>query len=545
MPFTVHANATGTQEIIRHEGHSRENVAGSVAKAHFSSSNKVILVNRDKFPDAISATNISQGKYPVLYTRAGNVSDSTIQLMKTMPLDEIYILGGSLSVNDSVVTQLKKEINVKVTRIAGRSRYDANASAVEKNFTQASHVVIASGEVYSDALYGVSYANTLDSPVILTKTNKLEKSSIEQLKKLNAKEVTIIGGTLTVTVSVEKQLSELGIKHNRIAGRNRYIGSTEVANAAYSEPENIVIASGEVFSDALVSAPLAQKLNAPILLVKAHSLEDITLNYLSSKKATKKNIYIQGGTSTVSKELVEKIKTANEEVLTENRTVVEDLPYNTIKQLNKNLYDDEERIIQKGIVGKREKIYKLTYKNGIKVSEEVISEKTTIKPIDEIIEYGLKKREDKENVLDKDLFNQEMLYLVNDFRKSEGVNPLTYNHEFQSQTDLRSMEIQGKFSHDRPDGSFFVTAFGFEGNNYYLGENIATNYITADDIKKSKEGTKSLERLIAEKIFTQYYMSKGHRENMVSDSFVAFVSSISVLNGEDVYNVQIFDTGVR
>src|SRR5699024_11402647 len=115
------------------------------------------------------------------------------QLMKTMPLDEIYILGGSLSVNDSVVTQLKKEINVKVTRIAGRSRYNANASAVEKNFTQASHVVIASGEVYSDALYGVSYANTLDSPVVLIKTNLLEPFTVALLLKLGVDQATIIG----------------------------------------------------------------------------------------------------------------------------------------------------------------------------------------------------------------------------------------------------------------------------------------------------------------------------------------------------------------
>ena len=99
--------------IVRYEGYSRENVAENVAKAHFSDSNKVILVNREKFPDAISATNISQGKYPVLYTHAGHVTEGTIQTLQSMSLDEIYILGGSLSVNDSVVTQLKKEINVK------------------------------------------------------------------------------------------------------------------------------------------------------------------------------------------------------------------------------------------------------------------------------------------------------------------------------------------------------------------------------------------------------------------------------------------------
>ena len=97
-------------------------------------------------------------------------------------------------------------------------------------------MVIASGEVYSDVLYGVSYANTIDAPVILTETNQLESSTIELLKDLGVQRATIIGGTLTVTGAV--------------------------ANASYNNRENIVIASEEVFSDALVSAPLAQKLNA-------------------------------------------------------------------------------------------------------------------------------------------------------------------------------------------------------------------------------------------------------------------------------------------
>src|SRR5699024_12328483 len=130
------------------------------------------------------------------------------------------------------------------------------------------HVVIASGEVYSDALYGVSYANTVDSPVVLTKTNRLEPSTVELLEKLGVEQATIIGGSLTVTKEVENQLDTLGVKHSRIAGRNRYIESAEVAAASYDNPENVVVASGEVLSDALVSAPLAQQLDTPILLVR-------------------------------------------------------------------------------------------------------------------------------------------------------------------------------------------------------------------------------------------------------------------------------------
>lgn len=305
------SKADYSPNIIRHEGYSRENVAENVARAHFMESNKVIIVNRDTFSDAISATNISQGKYPVLYTHKHTVSQSTIELLEEMALDEIYILGGTFSVNETVKTQLEDRTGIKVTRIAGYSRYDANVAAINENYTKNDHVVIASGEVYSDALYGVSYANNDDAPVVLTKKNQLEKSTIEMIKKLGVKRATIIGGTLTVTKKVEDQLKGLGISHDRIAGRNRYIGSAEVARYSTGNHNNVVIASGEVFTDALISAPLAQKLDAPILLVKSNEISTDVKHFLFDNQYDISNIYIQGGTKTISKKVAQSLFTDN------------------------------------------------------------------------------------------------------------------------------------------------------------------------------------------------------------------------------------------
>lgn len=390
-----------TSNIVRYEGYSRENVAERVANAHFSDSNKVIIVNREKFPDAISATNISQGKYPVLYTREGSVSDSTMKLLKSMSLDEIYVLGGTLSVNDSVIKQLEKGTNVKVTRVAGRSRYDANTSAIEKNFTQAKHVVIASGEVYSDALYGVSYANTVDSPVILTNTNRLESSTVELLKDLGVEHATIIGGPLTVTKEVESQLSTLGIEHNRIAGRNRYIGSAEVAAASYKNPENVVVASGEVFSDALVSAPLAQKLDAPILLVRNNRMEDVVEKYLADSRLSLENIYIQGGPLTILPTTEKRI-----EDLTNYLIKSEVLPFETIEEEDDTLLVGETKVTQIGVNGLEEVFYNVTFNNGEEVSRKEFH-RETLNPVPEIIKIGTRIDIESISITPKNLILEE------------------------------------------------------------------------------------------------------------------------------------------
>lgn len=106
---SVKAGELSSANIIRYDGSNREAVAVNVAQSHFMDTNKVIIVNRDKFPDAISATNISQGKYPVLYTREGRIDQETIALLKTMSLDEIYILGGTTSVGEAVVSKIRQE----------------------------------------------------------------------------------------------------------------------------------------------------------------------------------------------------------------------------------------------------------------------------------------------------------------------------------------------------------------------------------------------------------------------------------------------------
>lgn len=408
-----------TPNIVRYEGRSRDNVAEKVAKEQFSDSNKVIIVNRDKFPDAISATNISQGRYPVLYTREGSVSESTLKLLKSMTLDEIYVLGGTLSVNQSVEKQLKETVDVTVTRISGRSRYDANVSAVEENYTKTNHVVIASGEVYSDALYGVSYANTKDAPVVLANTNRLEASTIELLKDLGVKEATIIGGALTVTPAVETQLNELGIKHSRIAGRNRYIGSAEVATASYKDPENIVIASGEVFSDALVSAPLAQKLNAPILLVGKDRMENVIEDYLRKNRLSVENIYIQGGPLTILPANENQFKKLTSYKRTTTIVPVQRMAekYQTIEEEDDTLPEGKTKVVQEGKNGYLTINYKVTYVDDKETSRVEINRSET-PPVSEIVKIGTQVTEVKEETITEEVtFEIEKRY---DFNGLEG-----------------------------------------------------------------------------------------------------------------------------
>lgn len=84
---------------------------------------------------------------------------------------------------------------------------------------------------------------------------------------------------------------------NRLAGFDRYETASKTAKSGWSQSEYAILAYGENFPDALASAPLAKKYNAPILLTTSKSLPSTTRQTLSSLQV--KNVIIIGGTGVI------------------------------------------------------------------------------------------------------------------------------------------------------------------------------------------------------------------------------------------------------
>lgn len=83
---------------------------------------------------------------------------------------------------------------------------------------------------------------------------------------------------------------------NRISGKNRYETSINIAKHYNSEKfENVIIANGNDFPDALAGSALSKKLNAPILLIDENvNSSRETINLIKSKLAKNGSIYILG-----------------------------------------------------------------------------------------------------------------------------------------------------------------------------------------------------------------------------------------------------------
>jgi len=127
----------------------------------------------------------------------------------------------------------------------------------------------------------------------------------------------LISPALPVT-SVKAAAGEV----TKLSGADCYETAAAVASQNWTSTDNVILASGEGYADAISSAVLAKQLKAPVLLTEARSLNSNAKSALDKLKP--KNIYIIGGTASVCQE-------TRDELMKEK--------YNLIELSGNNRYD--------------------------------------------------------------------------------------------------------------------------------------------------------------------------------------------------------------
>lgn len=255
----------------RIDAQNRFETAKKIKEKEFKNADTAVIVNSNEFSDSISATNISNGKSPILYTDSNKLDNLTKEALKGVK--KVYITGGEKTISSKVVNELNG-LGIEVIRVKGKDRYDVNAKSATTSHpvsNKKQNVVIASGENFADSISSTSLAKKKNAPVLLVKKNEVPKSIKEYLNSFRKKgllgDITIVGGENSVSKIVENELSKLA-KVTRIAGDDRYQTSVKVAKHVGVNSERTIVASGEKFVDVLAASPVAQKYNTPIVLVK-------------------------------------------------------------------------------------------------------------------------------------------------------------------------------------------------------------------------------------------------------------------------------------
>ena len=299
-------NSAGQIIPTRIAGQNRYESAAQISREQFTNAKKVIVVNAQKYADALSATTLSDGKYSILYTEKDSLPTATRNEIQRLNPVEVYLLGGKQSISSGIENILKKYSN-KVTRIAGRDRYETSAKVAA--MSKKKNVVIASGENFSDPLYASSYAYSNNAKILLSSGKTLSRQTRDYLlrNKSSIGKVTVVGGGQSISSATVRYIQSVTGKNvSRISGRSRYDGSVKVANSM--NKDKVFIASGEDFADALAISPLAQKLNAPILLSSRSKLDTSVIAFLNNFKKSIKDVYIVGGYRTIDNNVYGTVK---------------------------------------------------------------------------------------------------------------------------------------------------------------------------------------------------------------------------------------------
>ena len=189
-------------------------------------------------------------------------------------------------------------------RIDGRDRIETAINISKQAYNKAKTVIVVRHDLFPDSMTASVLAKLKDAPILLNPTNKLDSRVGDEIKRLGAEEVIIVGGQNSVSERVREDLKAYDADKNveRIAGADRYGTSEMVAKRVVGitgKKNTGVVASGQVFPDALSVGTFASREGYPILLVKKDSVPSQIQNAMKDLDINK--TYIAGGTNTISK----------------------------------------------------------------------------------------------------------------------------------------------------------------------------------------------------------------------------------------------------
>lgn len=298
---------TRTEPVVeRLSGKDAIHTSVAVSQKYFSASQPVAyVVNRSAYPDGIVATSMKQ-KGPILYTNQGSLPAAVAAELTRLKPKKVIIVGGADIVDNNVVTAIKKVIpsTSPIKRLSGADRF-ATATAVSKaNYPNGSNLVyIANGSAYADAIIATQQAT--QAPLLYASTDSIKAVTINEIKRLKATKVIIVGGADIVSNTVAQNITkQTGATVTRVSGPNRYDTAVALSKTLYPNGiDQVYVTAGDAYADSILVGSLPTK--GAMLYVNSGTPE-VTMTELQRLGATR--AFIIGGEIRVSQESANKIK---------------------------------------------------------------------------------------------------------------------------------------------------------------------------------------------------------------------------------------------
>ena len=200
--------SAGIATIERIQGANRYLTAVEVAKHLIGDvpATRAVLTNSREFADALSAGSYAAKEgIPILLTMRDTLNVATKDLLVTMKIKDVIVMGGEAAISIAVEQELGK-MGITVTRIAGSDRFNTGVAMAQKYFPSAEHAVVTNGFNFPDALAAVPYAAKFNAPILLVKKNLVTEGVMSYIDQSALKHFHFIGGTEAIEEDIRYQI---------------------------------------------------------------------------------------------------------------------------------------------------------------------------------------------------------------------------------------------------------------------------------------------------------------------------------------------------
>jgi putative cell wall-binding protein len=288
---------------VRVSGADRFGTAIAASQVEFPtalSAGAVVLARSDDYPDALVGTALATARNaPLLFANGGALTAGTVtEIQRVLPAGgTVYLLGGLAAVPASVATTLTG-LGFVVVRYGGADRFGTSLLVADA-LGDPSTVLLATGINFPDALAAGPAAAHVAGVVLLTDGTVITAAVQAYLTGHPGKVYAIGGPAVTADPSATP-----------LSGADRYGTAAAVAAALFTAPNNVGVASGTQFPDALSGGAFQGHFGGPIVLTDPGVLPAPTSAYLTSADTTIVTTSIFGGTAALSTAVQASISTA-------------------------------------------------------------------------------------------------------------------------------------------------------------------------------------------------------------------------------------------
>lgn len=195
-----------------------------------------------------------------------------------------------------------------VTRVSGAERIATSVAVAQRNWTTAPDVLLATARDYPDALASGSLSATLGAPLLLTDPAALPALVRDELARLEARTIWILGGERAVSAEVAATLDEDGYEVRRVAGGNRFETARTIARSP--EPatrETVALVWDQDWPAAVAAGALAASADrVPTLLTHQNDLPRVTSDTL--EELGTRTVLIIGGAAAISDAVAQELR---------------------------------------------------------------------------------------------------------------------------------------------------------------------------------------------------------------------------------------------